>query len=243
MSFELCKRITLNPKKNIIKVCIASNNVFPKTYTTCELCNSNSDRYKNYTFEDKLLCLYEDMQSGNIQISTINDNTEKFEYAMCKVREYHKQNNIDSFNDLYEQRGKVYREKIFGFAKIERSQDEDLWKAESEDYKKYYEWQKTQDKDFVKDMENKFSLEAVKEIYGESFKVWKQALEEEIKGEYKVLFDNYYVVTKLGKYDRGYGKFFYANKEYSGFEKMSFKKAYIFTKDRADRNLQIVEVV
>ena len=32
MSFELCKRITLDKKNNKIKVCIASNNVTPKTY-------------------------------------------------------------------------------------------------------------------------------------------------------------------------------------------------------------------
>lgn len=242
MSYYCCKRITLDKKNNKIKVCVASSNVFPKTYGTYELCESDSDKYKDYTWEDKLLCLYEDMQSGNIQITTINDNTEKFEYAMCKVREWLRENNIDSFEDLYEKRGKVARSKKMKIANITESTNTDKWEKEREDYKKISEWEEKQDKEYIKNLSNKIRLESLWEVYGEAFKIWKKALEEEIKGEYEILFGNYYKISKLGKYDRGYSRFFYTSKDYKG-EIMSYKKAYIVKYDMGkDRDLEIVKI-
>lgn len=238
MSYELCKRITLNKKKNEIKVCIASNNLRPIEYHTCGLCEGES--YKNYTFEDKLICLYEAMQTGCIQISTINDNTENFEYAMCKVREYFRQNNINSYEDLYEKRGEVSERKRFEFAGLEMSKIEDKWERASENGKKYDEWRKTQDKELVKEMEQKFYLESIWEVYGKSFEIWKKALFENIDGEFEVVAYGCYKITKLGKYDRGYSRFYYGG--YSGL-KMSYKKAYIFVNDMnsESRKLEIVK--
>ena len=71
MSYDLCKRISLDKKNNKISICVASSNLIPKHYDTYEIYGG----YKTYNFEDKLLSLYIDMQSGNIQISSINDST------------------------------------------------------------------------------------------------------------------------------------------------------------------------
>ena len=237
MSYDCCRRITLDKKNNKIKCCVASSNVFPKTYGTYEFCKNEDD-----TFEDKLMFLYASMQSGDIQITTINDNTEKFEYAMCKVREYHRANNIDSYDDLYEKKGEVYRNKIFGFANIKRSQNEDEYKRNSEDWESYGNWKKTQDEKHIKEIEDKFYKEAIWEVYGESFKIWKQALEEKFNGEYRVRFDKNYEVLSIGKYDRGYSRFSYTSYLGQGM-KMSYKKAYILKYDMgANRDLEIIKV-
>ena len=57
MSYELCKRITLNEKKNKITLTTASNNVYPKDYRTFTYCDSEQECYKNVTFEEKLISL------------------------------------------------------------------------------------------------------------------------------------------------------------------------------------------
>ena len=240
MSYDLCKRITLDKKNNKIKVCVASNNITPKTYETCEYCKN----YEGYSFEDKLLCLYEDMQSGNIQISTINDNTENFEYAMWKVREYLRENNIDSYEDLYIRKGILYREKIFNFAGIKRSTLEKESSREYEDWKTYKEWKDKQDKNFVKKMEDKFEKEIRYKVYGNCFEIFKKALYEKIEGSYKVLYANVYPIVKVGKYDRGYSRFSYSwDTETNICLKCSYKKAYIITKDfGSKRELKIVKV-
>lgn len=237
MSYECCKRITLNKNKNVIKVCIASNNVFPKTYETCELCKGN-----DYNFEDKLIILFADMQSGNIQISTINDNTEKFEYAMCKVREWLRENNLDSYEDLYEKRGKVARSKKMKIANIIESTNIDKWEKEREDYKKISEWEEKQDKEYIKKLNKKIYLESLYEVYGEAFKIWKKAVEKNISGDYILKVYGNSVITKLGKYNRGYEKFYYSSiKNYA--LKMNYKKAYIIKTDMGvNRNMEIEKV-
>jgi hypothetical protein len=234
MSYDLCKRITLDKKHNKIKVCVASNNIRPITYRTYEYCKEDT----NYTFNDKLICLYRSMQSGDLQISTINKNTEDFEYAMCKVREYHRANNIDSFKDLYEKKSEVYFNKIYDYSKIKRSQNETQWIRESDDLESYNHWKVSQDKRTVEEMEDKASLEAIWEVYGDSFKVWKQALEEKFEGNYNVIFSNMYNVCKLGKYNRGYSKF-----SYGGYNplSLSYKNAYILKYDMSERDLKIVQ--
>ena len=100
MSYDCCKRITLNKGKNYIGLCVASNNVFPKSYGTYEMCSRDKEIYKIYNFEDKLICLLRSMLSGDIQITSINSNTEKFEYALIKVREYLRDNTTKEFHPL-----------------------------------------------------------------------------------------------------------------------------------------------
>lgn len=198
MSYEKCKYIKLDKKNNKIIMNIASNNVYPLHYTKFEFYNSKYEDYKNYTFEDKLILLYESLDSGCLQISSINDNTENFEYALKKARQYNKEN--ENF-DFWHKRGEI------------------------------------QDKLIKKGVENAY-LKAIYKVYGESFKVFKKALYERFEGKYNVVFNNMYNVSKFGKYDRGYFKFYYGGKAVE----TSYKKAYIFIDDLKSRDLKIVKV-
>ena len=98
MGVELCKSVTLNEKKNIVKVTTASSNLRPFSYGSWE--------YQADTFQDKLLLLFYDILNGNVHISVINKNTEKIEYAHIRVKEYAELHNIDTY-ELY----KTCREK------------------------------------------------------------------------------------------------------------------------------------
>ena len=177
MSYEKCKYISLDKKRNKVVVNIASNNVRPLYWCKCEIYNDC-----DYSFEDKMLLLFVDMQQGNIQISTINKNTLDFEYALWKVREYHKENNINSFDDLYEGCGRLFES----------------------------------NKELTR-------IEVYRQVYGKSFEVFMKALNEKIDGDYKVGVYNYSYVSKLGKYDRGYIRFYYGERPL----KMNYKQAYI----------------
>lgn len=244
MSYECCKRITLDKKNNKIKVCIASNNLRPLTYETYEIYNTN--KFKDYTFDEKLLYLFFDMISGNIQVTNLNDNTEKFEYGLCKAREYiHKQD----LGDLWDKKSEVYWDMLYKKANIIIDKEDDYKNNVA-----YRQWRETQNKEEIEEFEDKCFKKAIIEVYGEPYKVFKKALEEKIEGDYKVVFNNYYVVTKLGKYDRGFSRFSYANKTVYDFNrnmevesvryaKMSFKKAYIFCKDMGYGNKRTLEIV
>lgn len=184
MSYEKCKYISLDRKHNKIKVTIASNNVYPLDWCKCEIYNRDKDQ--GLSFDDKLLLFYVDLEEGNIQVSAINKSTLDVEYAMCKVREYHQENNIDSYEDLYKGCGRLYE----------------------------------QDK-------SRSWIEIYKEIYGKSFEIFKNALAEKIEGNYKVIAYGCYNVSKLGKYDRCYHRFYYGGSPAI----MSYKQAYIFKHD------------
>ena len=181
----------MDKKRNRIKVDIASNNVRPLYWDKCEIYTK-----EEYSFEDKMLLLFVDMQQGNIQISTINKNTLDFEYALWKVREYHKENNIDGYEDLYEGCCRLFEN----------------------------------NKELTR-------VEVYRQVYGKSFEVFRNALAEKIDGEYMVAVYNYSYVTKLGKYDRGYCRFYYGGSPL----KMSYKQAYILYHDMNNdsRNMRI----
>lgn len=240
MSYELCKRIVLNEKENKIMLTTASNNVRPITYSTFEFCGSDS--YKNYTFRDKLLCLFTSMEDGSLQISTINENTEKFEYAMIKVNEYLKTNNINSYTDLYEKRGLVAEQKRFTYANLEMSTKEDYWERSRENYKIYSEWLKTQDKEQIRLVEDRIYLQSLWDVYADTFKIFLNALNENFEGDYNVIAYGCYPINKLGRYDRGYSRFYYGG--YTPL-KMSYKKAYILVHYMNDdyKKLKIEKVI
>ena len=234
MSYELCKRINLDRKNNKIKVTCASNNIRPISYSTYEIFEDIED------FDEKLLNLFMSLQSGDIQISTINDNTEDFEYAMWKVREYLRKNNINSYEDLYIKRKDEYINRLYNFVGFERSTLESEIDRGYEDYKKYEEWKKTKTKDYIKEIEHKFDREVSYEVYGKCFEVFKKALNESFVGDYKILLDNYYPIVKVGKYNRGYEKFSYSyNKETNDFLKVSYKKAYIIMKNLSNSRTEL----
>lgn len=227
MSYDKCKRIVLDKKNNNIKMSLASNNLYPITYHNYDNC------YEQYeTFEDKLIAMLHDLLSGGIQISTINENTEKIQYALCKVYEYCKEHNINTY-DYWDLSGELTTMKKFRYADLYYN------KYDKENWRIYRDWTKTQDKEHVQEIEKRAYIEALWEIYGKLFEIFKQALEEEIKGEYIVIYNNCYNVCKLGKYDRYYQKF-----SYGGYTplKMSYKKAYIFIKDMEKYNLKIQKV-
>ena len=191
MSYYKCKYISLDKKHNKVNVTIASNNVFPLYWEKCEIYTK-----EEYSYEDKLLSLFVDMEQGNLHISTINNNTVNFQYALDKVIEYHRENNIDSYEDLYKECGRLFES----------------------------------DKDLTR-------IEVYRQVYGNSFEVFRNALAEKIDGEYMVAVYNYSYVTKLGKYDRGYCRFYYGRSPL----KMSYKQAYILYHDMNNdsRNMRI----
>ena len=80
MGVEICKRITINEKKNIVSIYSASSNWTPREYFV--------HQYKaGKTFDENLLLLFSDFLFGNIHIGAFNRNTAMFEYANIKVRE------------------------------------------------------------------------------------------------------------------------------------------------------------
>ena len=234
MSYELCKRINLDRKNNKIKITCASNNIRPISYSTYEIFEDIKD------FDEKLLNLFMSLQSGDIQISTINDNTENFEYAMWKVREYLRENNIDSYEDLYIKRKNEYINRLYNFVGFERSTLESETDRGYEDYKKYEEWKKLKTKEYIKEIEHKFDREVSYEVYGKCFEVFKEALNESFVGEYKILLNNYYPIVKVGKYNRGYEKFSYSyDRETNDFLKVNYKRAYIIMKNLSNSRTEL----
>lgn len=104
-------------------------------------------------------------------------------------------------------------------------------------YKKFVEiWRNNKDKTII---------EALREVYSEPFEIFKNAVKERIKGNYKVVvFDKEYNVCKIGQYNskkgNGYGKFWYGGEPLL----MPYKQAYIFVSDMNSdyRQLKIIKV-
>lgn len=233
MSYELCKRITLDKKNNKIKLCIASNNVRPLDYHTCEICDSKNERFKDYTFDDKLLALYEDLQNGSVQISTMNSNTEKFVYAETKARQWLRENNIDSYEDLYCRKHKEYYATLSSFI------DKKI-----EDETQYKNWVDTVGRDYAKSIDDEVERLLTRKIYGKPFEIFKKALFEEIEGSYKIKCNDYYLLYKLGRYDRGFSKYWLVGENSNNFEVMSYKKAFCVINDLQSKSnhLEMIRV-
>lgn len=91
MSYDFVRNIKLDKKNNIIEIECASNNVIPLLWNKYNYLNSENDKYRDLSFEDKLLILYSDFQKGFLVINTINKNTENFQYALIKAEEFNRQ--------------------------------------------------------------------------------------------------------------------------------------------------------
>lgn len=138
MSYYKCKGISR--KGNKIEVNIASSNCFPITYYKTE--------YTQRENQETLFWLYVDIEQGNLHL---NSSLYNYNYAMEKVREYQKENNIDSYDDLYKKRYDYYNEldiskyesymKVYGacyevFKKaLEEKEDNTLYTLYSDTYK------------------------------------------------------------------------------------------------------------
>lgn len=81
MSYELCNRVSVNRKKNVIKLSTTSNNVSPKRFTTWEF-------GKDLSFDEKMYELFCGIIEGNLCFTSVNDSTVDFVYAEKKVKEY-----------------------------------------------------------------------------------------------------------------------------------------------------------
>lgn len=115
MSYELCNRISVNEKKNVIKLSTDSNNVFPKTYTSWEFYKDS-----DMNFNEKMFELFKGIIEGNIQFSSINDSTIDYAYADNKVREYLHEKGLSVMKvwDMEnEERNKMYKELFEVFTK------------------------------------------------------------------------------------------------------------------------------
>lgn len=104
MSYEICRNISLNEKKNIIKVCVACNNVYPHTFETVSYGNDSM------SFKHKLKLLLSDVDGGNIQpYSSVT----RFMYAFYKMKE---KLNLDSYDsNLYYVMNYKYNATLYHF--------------------------------------------------------------------------------------------------------------------------------
>lgn len=225
MSYNKVNRITLNEKKNIIKINSAESNIFPITYDTFEYAKGD------YTFEEKLLLLMVDLEQGNIHISSINSSTDKFEYAMIKISHFLKDNNIDSYEDLYCKISEVHKRIVKEKLNIDLDKD----------YKDY--------RDFVKEHreeDRKIYIEVYREIYGECFKIFLNTIKIKNNKKYKIQFpsDYDYFLLKMGKFVNGYYSNYKTTINKDRAEQMSFFKANIIKQIFDDNkiNSSIVEV-
>lgn len=175
--------------------------------------------------------------TGNIHFSSVNDSTENFVYAMLKVREYLKENNIDSFEDLYRKRIKVYSNNLYKTIGVY-----DCNNSDEENYNKCIEWIKTQDKDYVDELEDNLYQQSIREVYNEPFKVFKKALYENVEGVYNLKYGNTPII-KIGRYNRGRYDRFYCDFWKDKGLTFSYKKAYIVQKNFIDKDLKLVKIL
>lgn len=117
MSYYKCKGI--KRKGNEIEVNIASSNCFPITYF--------KSKYTQKENQDTLFWLYVDIEDGSLYL---NSSLYDYNYAMEKVREYQRENNIDSYEDLYKKR--------FNYYEQYKNNEKDLEQLEYESYIKVY---------------------------------------------------------------------------------------------------------
>ncbi|MDO5556337.1 MAG: hypothetical protein Q4G09_07025 [Clostridia bacterium] len=188
MSYEKCKMISIKPKSNQIFITIAPNNVIPLSYGRCEYAPK-----EHCSLEDKLMYLMISMLDGNIQISQLNNSTIPFEYALIKVREHFRENDINEYGSKYDKIHKLYDEELSKYVdinnweecnkfckenkelinKIERKINKDLYKREFEIFKKSI-YEQTNDKYYLKDKYGRV-IEFVRETSrGYSFRTYAE---------------------------------------------------------------------
>lgn len=161
MSYEKCKNIILKPKANQIFITIASNNVRPLYYTKYEY-----SRNEKSNFEEKLLDLMISMLDGNIQISQLNKNTIPFEYAILKVKNYYRENNIDEYVEKFNKRYSLYDEELSKY-------------VDTKDFDKYRVFAREN-----KDLINTTQYKIKKNLYKTEFELFKNCIKENIEGKY-----------------------------------------------------------
>ena len=218
MSYELCKSITKKENKIILNV--ASSNVFPKHYNKWEY-NITNDLKKNEFY------LFTDIISGNIHL---NNSIYNYNYAMIKVREYMKENNIDSYNDLYEKKNDYYNKKIKELIGIDLTSD---YYKDKELVNEYNEF-RTNNTELVEQLR----YDSYYKVYGNLFDIYMKALEEkEDNTIYTLYSQDYRSFIKCGRN----GNFWYGYA--SAKEKGKYKEMYCKMKNIDRKGVEIQRLV
>ena len=216
MSYLKCKGISR--KGNKIEVNVASSNVFPKHWY--------KSGYKGRNYEEQLFWLYVDIQQGNLHL---NSSLYNYNYAMEKVREYQKENNIDSYNDLYKKSYDYYNEQFYVLTRIDLTGD--YWKdKELEDKVNKYNKEHKAELDMLK-------YESYMKVYGACYEVFKSALDEKEDNTLYTLYSDTYKYIKLKGSN---GAFYYGYS--SAVEKGKYKEMYVKAKI-VGRDIQVKRVV
>ena len=216
MSYYKCKGISR--KGNKIEVNVASSNVFPKHWY--------KSGYKGENYEEQLFWLYVDIQQGNLHL---NSSLYNYIYAMEKVREYQKENNIDSYNDLYKKSYDYYNEQFYVLTRIDLTGD--YWK-DKELVNKVNKY----NKEYEKELET-LRYESYMKIYGACYEVFKKALDEKEDNTLYTLYSDTYKYIKLKGSN---GAFYYGYS--SAVEKGKYKEMYVKAKI-VGRDIQVKRVV
>lgn len=213
MSYEKCKNIILKPKANQIFITSATNNDRPLYYYKSEYIAN-----KTLNFEDKLLKLMLSMLEGNIQISQFNKHTIPFEYALLKVRNYYRENNIDEYEEKFDKRYELYDKELSKFVDINNWEERRKFEIKNEE--------------FVNTIRNNIK----KELYEKEFELFKNSIKEKIDGKY-YLRDRFGRVIEYVK-ETKQGFSFRAYEEPNNECLLNYKLAYIL-KDKMGKNYEI----
>lgn len=215
MSYEKCKNIILKPKTNQIFITSATNNDRPLHYYKSEYTRSGA-----LNFEDKLLNLMLSMLDGNIQISQLNKHTIPFEYALLKLRNYYRENNIDEYGEKYDSRYELYNKELAKYVDIN-------------------DWEKRRNFE-IKNRELTSDIEKniYRKLYNKEFELFKNSIKEEIKGQYYLKDKFGRTIEYIRETNRGHSYRAYEepNKECL----LDYKLAYIL-KDRMGKDYEITK--
>lgn len=216
MSYLKCKGILR--KGNKIEVNVASNNVSPLTYYKSE--------YKQRENQETLFWLYVDIEQGNLYL---NSSLYDYNYAMEKVREYQKENNIDSYEDMYNKSYDYYNKKFLELTGVGLTSN--YWKdKELEDKVNKYNKEHEEELDMLR-------YESYMKVYGACYEVFKKALDEKEDNTLYTLYSDTYKYIKLKGVN---GAFYYGYS--SAVEKGKYKEMYVKAK-MVGKDIQLKRVV
>lgn len=215
MSYEKCKNIILKPETNQIFITSATNNDRPLYYYKSEYITNET-----LNFEDKLLKLMLNMLDDNIQISQLNKHTIPFEYALLKLRNYYRENNIDEYGEKYDSRYELYNKELAKYVDIN-------------------DWEKRRNFE-IKNRELTSDIEKniYRKLYNKEFELFKNSIKEEIKGQYYLKDKFGRTIEYIKETNRGHSYRAYEepNKECL----LDYKLAYIL-KDRMGKDYEITK--
>ena len=148
---------------------------------------------------------------------------------MEKVKEYQKENNIDSYNNLYEKSYDYYNEQFYVLTRIDLTGD--YWK-DKELANKVNKYNKEYEKEL-----NMLKYESYMKVYGACYEVFKKALDEKEDNTLYTLYSDTYKYIKLKGSN---GAFYYGYS--SAVEKGKYKEMYVKAKI-VGRDIQVKRAV